>query len=276
MNKNNILITFIVAAIVVAAVCLYLRPKMDANPSTPGTSTSIIDTAWTWQKTVFADGKEIVPKDPSRFEIVFNADKTFSSSSDCNRMSGGYVADGEILSIGPVAMTKMFCNDAVHESEYAQELSRATSHVIEGDELRIKLLKDSGTMIFARAESAETKPAETIATSTPVNLNGSTFRLASYNGTAIPTSEKYTVTFESGKVSAKFCNGMGGEYTLKNGNIKANLIGTLMYCAEPANVMAYESAFGSIMANGTLAQSGSTLTLTGADGKQMVFNVFMD
>ncbi len=257
-------------AIIAAGIAFYMKPDMGQTPVT-STATPLIGTEWVWQKTVLVAGKEIASNDPSRFALAFGSDKRFTSTSDCNRLSGGFIVDGEVLSIGPIAATKMYCGDAMLESEYSQELSRATSYIIEGDELRINLLKDSGTMIFAKKAEAMTEPVVG-----NVNLNGSTFRLVSYNGKTIPSTEKYLITFEDSRINAKFCNSMGGEYTLKDGAIKSVMIGTQMYCGSPADVMVYESAFGSIMADGKLVQSGSDLTLTGADGKEMVFSVFMD
>ncbi len=109
-----------------------------------------------------------------------------------------------------------------------------------------------------------------------LNLEGTTFRLASFNGKEIPQGENYTLSFEGGSVSAKFCNNMGGDYALENGIFSGLIISTLMYCATPEGLMDMESAFSKIVMDGAnLSLSGSTLTLAGGD-TEMVFTVFMD
>lgn len=110
-----------------------------------------------------------------------------------------------------------------------------------------------------------------------VNLNGSTFRLASYNGAEIPAGQNYLLSFNDGRLGIKFCNSMGGDYSLSRGTIKGQLVSTMMFCSEPANVMTYESTFGKILGEGAkFTQSGSRLTIKGNAGETFVFNVFMD
>ncbi|MES2622995.1 MAG: META domain-containing protein [Patescibacteria group bacterium] len=117
-----------------------------------------------------------------------------------------------------------------------------------------------------------------ISSSTPtVNVNGSTFRLTTFNNTVIGPDQKYTLGFEGSKLNAKFCNNMGGEYTLQNGILRSNMISTMMACAEPANLMLIESTFGSMVSSGAkFSLQGHTLTLIDTLNNTMVFTVFMD
>jgi heat shock protein HslJ len=118
------------------------------------------------------------------------------------------------------------------------------------------------------------KPATKIPSN--ISLSGSIFRLTSYNGVSIPLEAKYTVYFENGSLSAKFCNSLSGEYVLDGTSIKvANLISTKMYCSTPSNLMEIESAFGSMLNFGAkLVQNGNTLTLSDPKGVTMVFTGF--
>ncbi len=103
------------------------------------------------------------------------------------------------------------------------------------------------------------------------SLDGSTYTLSSYNGTAIPSGEGYTLAFSDGAIHAKFCNTMSGPYLLSGDVISAKLAATLMFCTTPADIMSLESTFGNLLDEGaTLSRSGSTLTLTGGDAT-MVF-----
>lgn len=223
----------------------------------------ILGTKWKWQRTEFLNGTKTAPQDSGKFIIAFGEDKRMTSTTDCNNIFSPFVVDNEILSIGPIASTKMACAPGSLETEYTQELLRAVSHVIAGDELRVILVKDSGTMVFTKHVA--------------VNLDGTTFRLTSFNNDAIAQGTNYTLAFSGNSLSAKFCNGMGGEYKLAGGVLTANIVGTKMYCETPNNLMTMENTFGAILRDGAnFSLEGSTLTLTGDGEEEMVFTVFMD
>lgn len=135
---------------------------------------------------------------------------------------------------------------------------------------------------FSPSKTNTSKPVET-STQEPVpsipsisNLNGSIFRMTSYNGTAIPADSKYTLSFENGSLSAKFCNSISGNFVLDGSLIKAsNLMGTQMYCAIPSNLMEIESDFASMLNfGGTIYQSGNKIILSYSQGIVMVFTGF--
>ncbi len=103
-------------------------------------------------------------------------------------------------------------------------------------------------------------------------LDGQSFRLVSFNGEDVPETAAYTLAFENGSVQAKFCNNMNGRYELSEGGLlKAPvLVSTLMFCAEPANLMDIETSFGGLMDLGALlTREDGNLTLSG--GVTMVF-----
>ncbi|MDB5255280.1 MAG: hypothetical protein JWL92_656 [Candidatus Nomurabacteria bacterium] len=247
-------------------------------PSAPTTTKNPIIGGWVWQKTIFitgttnpttGSGAAVVPA-AGKFVATFGTDLNFSSTTDCNSLKGKYIVDNEVLSLGPVAATKMGCAAGSLESEYTKELTRVLSYTINGNELHLNLARDTGTMIFTRyVKIVDPAPV--------VQLNGSTFRLISYNGAATAADSKYTLAFNNGNLSAKFCNGLGGSYTLSNGTIKASqMIGTLMYCSD-SNLMNMESTFSSVLSAGAkLEQQGSTLTLTGSKGEKFTYTVFMN
>lgn len=108
------------------------------------------------------------------------------------------------------------------------------------------------------------------------SLNGSVFRMTSYNGSATPADSKYTLSFEEGSLSARFCNSISGNFVLDGNLIKAsNLISTKMYCASPANLMEIENAFASMLNFGAMIyQSGNTIILSSSKGTVMVFAGF--
>jgi len=236
----------------------------------PPTKSMISGTEWSWKETKMMNGSYIRPQQSEQFVIRFNVDKTFTSTTDCNDLIGSFVANREVISIGPIASTKRMCIAATQESEYTQQLGRATSFSIVGNELTINLMKGSGTMVFTKhTKETSTKPIETLV------LDGKKFVLSAFNGIEIPSQQKYSLSFENGSLSARFCNGLGGAYTVIDGIIESKqMVGTLMYCEQPSNIMELEQTFGTVMSGGAQVQLvGNTLTITGIQGKIFSYSI---
>ena len=105
------------------------------------------------------------------------------------------------------------------------------------------------------------------------SLDGSIFQVALYNGFSIPPG--YRLSFDSGALTAKFCNNLSGNFVLDGTKIKANnLISTRMYCTSPDYLMEMESAFSSMLNFGaTIYRSGNTIIISNAN-TVMVFDEF--
>jgi heat shock protein HslJ len=75
----------------------------------------------------------------------------------------------------------------------------------------------------------------------PTALSNTSWRLESFNTNAV--SGSYILTFDTGdSLSTRFCNQMGGKYTLRNMVFQdVHLFSTLMYCDGEGNPL--ESAF---------------------------------
>ncbi len=71
--------------------------------------------------------------------ITFNQkEQILSGFSGCNRFSGGYILKANAIKIGPLASTRMFCQDMQHiESEMQEALSKASEIIIEDDLLKL-------------------------------------------------------------------------------------------------------------------------------------------
>lgn len=77
------------------------------------------------------------------------------------------------------------------------------------------------------------------------------YRLHSFNGQVIPEDQNYILTVTTDSLSIKFCNQMGGNYTITDeGRIQGILVSTQMFCSEPENIMTLESSFGVIIGEG--------------------------
>lgn len=111
-------------------------------------ASSLTNTSWVWQYTELLSG-ELTRPTSEKFVLTLDDDKGVSSATDCNSMSGSYVRDGEVLSFGPFAMTRMFCEGSM-EGIYGEQLGMTRSFVIDGDTLQLHLDRDYGTMVFVR------------------------------------------------------------------------------------------------------------------------------
>jgi heat shock protein HslJ len=77
---------------------------------------------------LLAEGKDMSIPQEVRMTIAFAAARV-SGSSGCNRFTGTYQEDGESISLGPLAGTRMACADEVMTAEraYLAALAEAAS-----------------------------------------------------------------------------------------------------------------------------------------------------
>ncbi len=106
----------------------------------------ILNNAWIWQQTLLKDGSVVTPKSDS-FVLSFLPTEEYTSTTDCNTLSGTFLVDREVLSLSPAIATKMYCEGSL-ESEYVNDLMLTNSFTIENGMLRLNLNRDYGTMIF--------------------------------------------------------------------------------------------------------------------------------
>jgi len=119
------------------------------------------------------------------------------------------------------------------------------------------------------------KPVPTAVSSK--NLAGSTFRLATYNGTAVSSASKFTLTFTDNNLSLKLCNTLSTNYYIDGAILKANnVLSTAMYCSTPENIMKIEADVSMMFNSGqtTIYRSGSTLILSHNSGIVLAFEGF--
>jgi heat shock protein HslJ len=78
--------------------------------------------------------------------ILLDANGQISGGTGCNRFAGGYVADGDYLTIGQVATTRMYCA-AVWEQERAilDALPEVVRWQVSGD--RLELYDRAGVVV---------------------------------------------------------------------------------------------------------------------------------
>ena len=90
--------------------------------TTEATSTEpTLTGTWIWDSSTIA-GESISPTSTSDFTLTFSTSGTISGTTDCNNFSGSYTATGTTITIGPLAMTKMFCEGSL-EREFTAPLT---------------------------------------------------------------------------------------------------------------------------------------------------------
>jgi heat shock protein HslJ len=103
---------------------------------------------WVWIRAVDG-GNEVVPRQAEAFTLTFADDGTFSATTDCNRVRGGYTADGRTLTFAEaMAATRMFCADS-QETVFTGLLQRTASYAFTPrGELVLELAGGAGSMTF--------------------------------------------------------------------------------------------------------------------------------
>ncbi len=112
----------------------------------------LLNSKWVWQETGFPNGSRIEGPGGDLFVLFFDDNGRLTSTTDCNSLFANFSTYGEILNIGEIASTKIYCGPATLEGEYLSELSRAKSFEIFGRELKIHLNDSTGTMKFNKID----------------------------------------------------------------------------------------------------------------------------
>lgn len=103
---------------------------------------------WNWISTQYNNDTEIKPKVAGRFTITFKNDKTFSVTTDCNHMGGGYTINRNAISFTEMFTTEMYCEGS-QENDFSKMLGEVQSYLFTSKgELILELKLDTGSMIF--------------------------------------------------------------------------------------------------------------------------------
>lgn len=105
-------------------------------------------TRWKWINTIYNNDTMVTPKKPGVFTLTFKKDGTFSVTTDCNSMSGGYKTNGSTITFTNIATTLMFCEGS-QEQDFSAMLGKIQSyHFTSKGELIFDLKLDTGSMVF--------------------------------------------------------------------------------------------------------------------------------
>ena len=229
--------------------------SMSGTPKTPSTtSLTAAQLAGDWQLTRLQEGETGV-KVPASALLTFTASgaKTLrlSGAAGCNRLTGEATLGGAGLTFGPLAATRMFCEDMAAEQALTRLLQGVGQVTLRGDEM---------TWRGTGGELTLTRRA-------PVNAAdlGGTYRLLGVSGKPADPRRAVRLTFTPGQLGGfDGCNSFGGEYRLdRSGRLTAeNLMTTLRACPDQAESPSLTALLGQAP---TLQLSGRTLTLTAGE-----------
>jgi len=92
-----------------------------------------------WDVTGYNNGKQAVTGvlGGTSLTAVFGTDGNLSGSSGCNTYIGPYKVDGDSITIGPLASTRMACEQAImdQETQYLAALQSSATFKVEGSTL---------------------------------------------------------------------------------------------------------------------------------------------
>lgn len=137
MNKT--LIGIIVGLVVIAGAYMAFTQMSKS-------AMSLTDKSWSWVSTTYGDGT--ITPNQDKFVLTFKTDNTFTSTTDCNGLSGDYTANGSQVTLNNMISTMMFCEGS-QENDYYNGLAAVESYSFNGKgELVFELKDDTGTMVF--------------------------------------------------------------------------------------------------------------------------------
>ncbi len=110
-----------------------------------------------WTATGINNGKEAVVSDATTGGVtaMFGADGTLTGSGGCNTYTATYTTSGsDAITIGPVASTRMMCEDAVMATEqaYFTGLAAVTTYEQDANSLTLRDASGAAQAVFAPAQ----------------------------------------------------------------------------------------------------------------------------
>jgi heat shock protein HslJ len=230
------------------------------------TQAILTGTTWTWQGTQTPVEKITVPN-PLKYTLTFLADGTVQVRADCNTGTGSYTVEGNTLTFGPnFAMTRAMCPPGSLDTKFMQSLVGARTYKVEGNNLAIGLVADSGTMLFTGAASSASS----------AGLVGPKWYWVGTQSQVDPVKVaqpiKYTLEFlSSGTVNVKAdCNTGSGTYKVEGDHITFGPIGmTRMACPPGSQDTQFLQGLSAVR---TFNVDGNNMMFVLNNGSSMLFS----
>lgn len=92
----------------------------------------------------------VKPDDPAKYEMRLGTDGTAAFRLDCNRASGPWQTPGAgQIAFGAMAMTRAMCAPGSLDMRIARELGYVRTYLLEDGKLRLILMADGGSQLWA-------------------------------------------------------------------------------------------------------------------------------
>jgi heat shock protein HslJ len=187
----------------------------------------IVGIVWTWERfDDTADQNNIVVDNPDKYTLELRPDGTYQVKADCNLSSGGYILEGNSLTLQPGPTTLAECEPGSLYDEYLARLGEVVTFVLDEGKLVLNLKADAGNMVFTKGEG---------------KITGITWQWAGLVETepaaqsVVPDPENYTLTLRpDGICEVKAdCNMVSGSYVLEGDALTIKLgPSTMAYCGD--------------------------------------------
>lgn len=199
--------------------------------------------------------------------LSFNG-KQLSATAGCNTMTGTYSIDGTLLKV-QLTSTLMACSPASvmdDETWLANFLQLAPTITVDTDQV---LLTSSDTAGVAMVLERQPDVADAA-------LSGTSWLLGTVVrndiAASVPDGVAATLSIADGRLTmGAGCNGLGGDVVVNDDTLLVSpVIGTQIFCDDARNDV--ETLLGSVVQGQvTYLITGPQLTITGADGTQLIF-----
>jgi heat shock protein HslJ len=131
-------------------VALIIVIPISAQSACNEDKSSLTDTIWHWQGTVYNNDTESVSTDPDRFTLTLQPDGKVSIRADCNRGGGTYALDQKKISIIITHTTRAACPPGSLEQTYIRDLNDLAGWFFKEGDLYLDIKFGTGTMRFRK------------------------------------------------------------------------------------------------------------------------------
>jgi heat shock protein HslJ len=241
-------------------------PQASASAAPSAAASSLEGTLWRLAEYVGPEGNAIPVPEAVAASATFSAG-TVSGNAGCNDYTGGYTVDGDKLTFGAIATTRMACGPipTAVETAFLAAMAKVATFSVSADTLELKTGDGKVGLKFTAVEATTLTGTRWVATSANNGAAAVVSIVADTTVTAIFGTD--------GKVAGSGgCNTYNGAYTSDATTIKIGpLAATMKLCTTPTGVDAQEAQFLAAMQKATkYAVSGTKLELRDDGGALQV------
>lgn len=137
------------AIVISFAACAHNVTGPSSIPTSSGVAAAIAEgTQWKLQSLTRADSTVTTVSEPDRFTLTFNDGNKITVRADCNNAFGGFTANGNSISVGPMASTKAYCSSAPLDGDYLTAISGDST--LDVTTTTLVMSSSRGRLLFAK------------------------------------------------------------------------------------------------------------------------------